>query len=58
MCTKSIKYGTGAMTAAKNEVFIGLQHENFYLVRGLTYRGGNLLGEEFFQVGGDEQILD
>ena len=29
------------MTAVKNEVFIGLLHENFYLVgRELTFGGG------------------
>ena len=29
------------MTTAKNEVFIGLQHENCYLVGRLTFGGGN-----------------
>ena len=29
-----VKNGTGAMAAAKNEVFIGLLHEDCYLVRG------------------------
>ena len=28
------------MTTAKNEVFIGLQQENSYLVRGWTFCGG------------------
>ena len=29
-----VKNGPGAMTTAKNEVFIGLLHEYCYLVRG------------------------
>ena len=29
-----VKNGPGAMTTAKNEVFIGLLHEYSYLVRG------------------------
>ena len=57
--------GTGAMTTAKNKAFIGLQHENCYLVwgrmGGLTFGEGNenlvgesLLGGVFFQPGGRE----
>ena len=41
---------TGAMTTAKNEVFIGLLHETCYLVGGINlwWGGGdkNLLGQE------------
>ena len=29
-----VKNGTGTMAAAKNEIFIGLLHEDCYLVRG------------------------
>ena len=53
-----------AMTAAKNEVFFGLQHKNCYLVGGLTFGGGNknlvggLLGGDFFQMGEDDQIFE
>ena len=36
-----IKIGAGAMATVKNEVFIGLLHENFYLVGNeLTFGGG------------------
>ena len=49
----SLKKWTGAMTTAKNEVFIGLQPENFYLVVGeispwwgeQKFGGGVYLGE-------------
>ena len=42
------------MTTAKNKVFIGLQHENCYLVEGeLTFGGGWSPLEGFFQVGDD-----
>ena len=42
------------MTTAKNEVFIGLQLENCYLVEGeLTFGGGQgLLGGDFLGGGG------
>ena len=41
MCTKRYnKNGAGAMATVKDEVFIGLLHENFYLVRKeLTFGG-------------------
>ena len=34
--TYALKNGTGAMTTEKNEVFIGLQHENSYIVGGIN----------------------
>ena len=36
MCRKSNKNDTGAMATAKTDVFIGLQHENCYLVGGMN----------------------
>ena len=41
------------MTTVKNQVFIGLLHENFYLVgRGLTFGGGR----NYFRCGVNDQI--
>ena len=46
------------MTTVKNEVFIGLLHENCYLVGGeKNLLGGRLRGQNSFRWGGDEQIL-
>ena len=37
-----VKNATVPMTTAKNEVVIGLLHENYYLVRGIDlWWGGN-----------------
>ena len=47
MCTEyevQIKNWTGAMTTAKNEVFIGLWPKDFYLVGGIKIWCGSLLG--------------
>ena len=44
--------GTGAMTAAKNKVFIRLSHENCYLVGGnesSVCGGKNLVGGVFWR---------
>ena len=68
MCTKSMKIKNNknsreAMTAAKNKVFIGLQHENCHLSGGINLwrRGGGnkkSAGGELFQVEeGNEQIF-
>ena len=39
------------MTTAKNEVFIGLQLENCYLVGGIKFWWGEPTGEAFLHVG-------
>ena len=36
-CDVKIKIGKGTMITTTNEVFIGLQHENCYLVRDVRF---------------------
>ena len=58
MCQKSIKLnknGTGAMTTAKNDIFIGLWLENFLFSGGIDFGRGSLL--EDFSGWGDEWIF-
>ena len=61
------KNGTGAMATTKTDVFIGLQHENCYLVGGMNLwleknktlgggGGGGLLVSNF-SCWGDEEIF-
>ena len=46
------------MTTARNEVFSGLQHKNFYIVVGeWTFGGGGGLLGGIFPVAEDENIV-